>query len=84
MRKVEGKSYTEKEFEHELLWSSLGGTVSTAQGVHALLMKSAGDYYASGQDEVASAFRSFAKKYEETVVKPRSEELKKFINGAKK
>ena len=83
MIKVDDEVFTEEQFEARLQWSSLGGTVATAKGVHALLLKAAGDYYSNGRDEIASAFRSFAKVYNETVVKPQSAELQKFIDGEK-
>lgn len=83
MPKIDDEVFTEQEFEHRLQWASLGGTVATATGVHALLLKNAGDYYAQGRDEIASAFRLFARDYEIKVVKPQSAELQKFINGAK-
>jgi len=84
MPKVDDEIFTEEQFEHRMQRSSLGGTVETARGVHALLLKTSGDYYIKGRDEIASAFRSFAKSYEDNVLNPRSEELQKFINWSGK
>jgi hypothetical protein len=83
MPKVDDEVFTEEEFEKRLQWSSLGGTVATAKGVHALLLKEAGDHYACGRDDIASAFRLFARDYDIKVVNPQSAELQKFINGEK-
>lgn len=74
---------SDEQIEKKMQWSSVAGTVAAAKGVHSLLLKAAGDYYANGRDEIASAFRHFAKDYEKSVVIPQSENLQKFINGSK-
>lgn len=81
MVKVDDKVMTEEDFEARQQWASLGGTVATAKGVHSLLMEEAGDYFARGKDDIAIAFRGFARAYEEKVVKPQSAALQIFING---
>lgn len=80
MRTGDAVAMSDEEFEHHQQWSSLGGTVATATGVHARLMVTAGEYFGRGKDEIAHAFRSFANEYEKDVVKPRSAELQKYIN----
>lgn len=80
MVKVDDKVMTEEEFEIEQQWAQIAGVVSTATGVHLLLMKTAGEHYAGGRDDIANAFRLFARDYEVTVVKPQSAALQKFIN----
>lgn len=74
---------TEEEFEHQQQWTHLGGTVATAKGVHTKILESAGDYFSRGKDEIALAFRSFAKEYDEKVVRPQSAKLQDFIDESR-
>lgn len=83
MRTGDAVAMSDEEFEHHQQWSSLGGTVATAAGVHAKLLHAAGEYYGRGKDEIAHAFRAFANEYEKDVVKPQSAKLQGFINGSK-
>lgn len=59
---------TEDQLEYKLCASMYAGERCMAKGIENLILQQAARYFTLGKDELAHAFRNFAKTFHDTVV----------------